>query len=45
MVAVASEVARIAEGAVEGSIFAIGLFVGVSLMFLGFLRTRPSRAA
>jgi hypothetical protein len=43
IVAAASELARIAQGSIEGSIFAVGLFAGVSVMFLGFLRTRPPR--
>jgi len=41
VVAVASEMARIATGSVEDLVFAVGLFVGVSVMFLGFLKTRP----
>ncbi|MGH2736488.1 MAG: hypothetical protein ACRDKZ_12990 [Actinomycetota bacterium] len=45
VVAVASEVARLANGSAGGSVFAIGLLVGVSLMFAGFLRTRAPRRA
>ncbi|MGH2750385.1 MAG: hypothetical protein ACRDK3_05875 [Actinomycetota bacterium] len=45
VVAVASEVARIATGSFDDLVFAAGLFVGVSVMFLGFLKTRPPRAA
>ena len=45
VVAVASEVVRVGTGSVQGSIFAVGLFVGVSLMFAGFLRTRPPASA
>lgn len=41
VVAVASEVARVGTGSAQGFIFAVGLFVGVSVMFLGFLRTQP----
>ena len=41
VVALASEMARIATGSVEDLVFAVGLFVGVSVMFLGFLKTRP----
>jgi hypothetical protein len=45
VVAIASEVARIASGSVEDLIFAVGLFVGVSVMFAGFLKTRPPQTA
>jgi hypothetical protein len=45
VVAVASEVARLGTGSAQGFIFAVGLFVGVSVMFLGFTRTRPPRAS
>jgi hypothetical protein len=45
VVAIASEVARVASGSVEDLIFAVGLFVGVSVMFAGFLKTRPPQAA
>jgi hypothetical protein len=45
VVAIASEMARIASGSVEDLIFAVGLFVGVSVMFAGFLRTRPPQTA
>ncbi len=41
VVAAASEVARVGTGSAQGFIFAIGLLAGVSLMFLGFIRTRP----
>lgn len=41
IVAASSEVARIASGGAGGSVFAVGLLLGVSLMFAGFLRTRP----
>jgi hypothetical protein len=45
VVAGASELARVATGSVEDLYFAVGLFVGVSIMFAGFLRTRtPSPA-
>jgi hypothetical protein len=40
VVAVASEMARIATGSVEDVVFAVGLFIGVSVMFIGFLKTR-----
>ena len=40
VVAVASEVARIGTEGAQGFIFAVGLLVGVSLMFAGFSRTR-----
>jgi hypothetical protein len=30
---------------VEDVVFAVGLFVGVGVMFVGFLRTRPSQTA
>ncbi|MGH2699243.1 MAG: hypothetical protein ACRDJL_08605 [Actinomycetota bacterium] len=43
VVAVASEMARIATGSVEDVIFAVGLFIGVSVMFAGFLKTRAPR--
>jgi hypothetical protein len=45
VVAVASEMARIASGSLEDLIFAVGLFVGVSVMFAGFLKTRPPQTA
>jgi len=45
VVAIASEMARIATGSVEDLVFAAGLFVGVSVMFAGFLKTRPPQAA
>jgi hypothetical protein len=45
VVAIASEMARIASGPVEDLIFAVGLFVGVSVMFAGFLKTRPPQTA
>ncbi len=45
VVAAASEVARIGTGSAQGFIFAVGLLVGVSLMFLGFIRTRPPSSA
>jgi hypothetical protein len=45
VVAIASEMARIASGSVEDLIFAVGLFVGVSVMFAGFLKTRPPHTA
>jgi hypothetical protein len=40
VVAGASEMARIATGSVDDLVFAVGLFVGVSIMFAGFLKTR-----
>jgi len=43
VVAVASEIARIATGPTEDLVFAVGLFVGVSVMFAGFLKTRSPR--
>jgi hypothetical protein len=43
VVAVASEMARLAEGSVEDLVFSAGLFLGVSLMFAGFLKTRPPK--
>ena len=43
VVAAASEVARVADGSAQGSIFGLGLFAGVSLMFAGFLRARTAR--
>lgn len=43
VVAVASEMARIATGPTEDLVFAVGLFVGVSVMFAGFLKTRSPR--
>lgn len=45
VVAIASEMARLASGSVEDLVFSAGLFLGVSLMFTGFLKTRPPRAA
>ena len=45
VVAIASEMARIAQGEVEDLVFAVGLFAGVSIMFAGFLKTRPPKAA
>lgn len=45
VVAVASEMARIASGSVDDLIFAVGLFLGVSVMFAGFLKTRPPQSA
>lgn len=41
VVAVASEVARLGTGSGQGFVFAVGLLLGVSVMFFGFLRTRP----
>jgi hypothetical protein len=41
VVASASALARYGQG----SLFAVGLLVGVSLMFLGFVRTRPKATA
>ena len=43
VVAMASEMARLAEGSVEDLVFSAGLFLGVSLMFAGFLKTRPPK--
>jgi hypothetical protein len=40
VVAAGSEVARVGTGSTQGLAFAVGLFLGVSLMFLGFLRSR-----
>lgn len=40
VVAAASEVARVATGSAQGSLFGLGLFVGVTAMFAGFLMTR-----
>jgi hypothetical protein len=45
VVAIASEMARIASGSLGDLIFAVGLFVGVSVMFAGFLKTRPPQTA
>lgn len=45
VVAVASEVARISSSAFDDLLFAVGLFVGVTVMFVGFLKTRPPLAA
>jgi hypothetical protein len=45
VVAIASEMARLASGSVEDLVFSAGLFLGVSLMFTGFLKTRSPRAA
>jgi hypothetical protein len=45
VVAIASEMARLASGSMEDLVFSAGLFLGVSLMFTGFLKTRPPRAA
>jgi hypothetical protein len=45
VVAIASEMARIAAGSVEDLVFATGLFIGVSVMFAGFLKTRPPKTA
>jgi hypothetical protein len=45
VVAIASEMARIASGSVEDLVFAAGLFIGVSVMFAGFLKTRPPQTA
>jgi hypothetical protein len=45
VVAGASEMARIATGSVEDAIFAVGLFIGVSVMFAGFLKTRAPQPA
>jgi hypothetical protein len=45
VVAIASEMARLAAGSVEDLVFSAGLFLGVSLMFAGFLKTRPPRPA
>jgi hypothetical protein len=45
VVAIASEIARIAAGSMEDLVFAAGLFVGVSVMFAGFLKTRPPQTA
>ncbi|MGH2790245.1 MAG: hypothetical protein ACRDJ0_04600 [Actinomycetota bacterium] len=44
VVAIASELARLAVGSVEDLAFSAGLFLGVSLMFAGFLKTRPPRS-
>ena len=40
-----SEIARIATGSVKDLVFAAGLFIGVSVMFAGFLKTRPRNGA
>jgi hypothetical protein len=45
VVAIASEMARLAAGSVEDLVFSAGLFLGVSLMFVGFLKTRPPKPA
>lgn len=45
VVAAASEVARVAAGALQGALFAVGLFLGISIMFAGFLRTSAPRRA
>ena len=48
LIAAGTTVAAAASGFVRygrGSIFSIGLLLGVSLMFLGFLRTRPRPTA
>jgi hypothetical protein len=48
LIALGTTVAATASGFARyqrGSIFSVGLLVGVSLMFLGFLRTRPRPTA
>jgi hypothetical protein len=48
LIALGTTVAAIASGLAryeQGAYFGIGLFIGVSLMFLGFIRTRPRPTA